>query len=255
MVKHLTTFFLRLAAIFTLLAPIKAHAQEPEIDLSASLSKLSLQKADSLFSTKNLNEAYEIYQGLLFERQVYSPQMLLKMASYCELQNDYTFALYYLNRYYVLNPGISVREKIQDLAVNQSLVGYTFSELDFLIFLFYQYYIFINATLLLGTLTFLGIIIFRRYKRKPLIYYHLFFIAFITATLILTNFGYLYRRGIIKKDNTYLFGGPSAGAGVKFIVSKGHKLVVREKNDIWWKVIWKDQEVWCLEENLLMLEN
>jgi cell filamentation protein len=43
--------------------------------------------------------------------------------------------------------------------------------------------------------------------------------------------------------------------GVGQFVEKGNKLVVSDKNDIWYKVEWQGQTSWINEKNILLIEN
>jgi len=217
--------------------------------------KRLVQIADSGFSRRRYQEAFTIYDFILKERGQYSPQMLLKMSAYSEGSGNATQALYYLNLYYLLNPNGDVRQKIEDLATANALQGYVFSELDYLIFLYNQYFVYICSFHLLMALLFLGIMVYRKWKGLALIYNPLFFIVFLLAAGFTANFGQIYRRGIIASEHAMLMQGPSGGSDFVQYVEKGNKLVVSDKNDIWYKVEWQGQSSWINEKNLLLIEN
>src|SRR5690554_4430045 len=78
-------------------------------------SEPALQKADSLFATKNYQEALVIYKEILEDDQAFSPAMLLKMAFISEGLGDYSGTTLYLSKYYDYNPSSQVPEKIRQL--------------------------------------------------------------------------------------------------------------------------------------------
>lgn len=218
-------------------------------------SRRILTVADSGFARRRYSEAYQQYNYLLQRREVYTPQMLLKMAAFSETDNNYTLALYYLNLYYLLNPSSEVRQKIEDVAATYNLGGYTFSELDYFIFLYNQYFVYISSTHVAIATLFLLIMAWRRYKGKALMYYPFFFLGFLLAGIFTANFGLLYRRGIVANDNTLLMEGPSVAASVEGTLDKGHKVIIKDKTDIWYKVEWQGKEAWLNRKNVLLIEN
>src|SRR5690554_1345453 len=88
----------------------------------------TLQKADSLFATKNYQEALVIYKEILQEDQAFSPAMLLKMAFISEGLGDYPGTTLYLSKYYDYNPSPQLPEKIKELTNQTSLSGYAISD-------------------------------------------------------------------------------------------------------------------------------
>jgi uncharacterized protein YgiM (DUF1202 family) len=181
--------------------------------------------------------------------------MLLKMAAFSESENDYTLALYYLNLYYLLNPSPEVRQKIEDLAALHNLGGYNFSELDYFLFLYNQYFVYISSFHVGVAFLLLLIMVWRRWKGRALMYFPFFLMGFLVAGTFTANFGLLYRRGIVALDQSILMEGPSVAASVEGTLDKGHKVVIKDKTDIWYKVEWQGQEAWVNRKNILLLEN
>ncbi len=214
-----------------------------------------LAVADSGFARRRYAEAYQQYRYLLQERGLYSPQMLLKMSAYTESANDFTLALYYLNLYYLHNPSLEVRQKIEDLATFNSLSGYVFSELDYFLFLYNQYFIYICSFHVGMAFLFLGIMVYRKWRGRLMMYNPLFFLAFVLASAFTANFGLLYRRGIVAADQAMLMQGPSSGSDFVQHLNRGHKLVIKDQTDIWYKVEWQGSTSWINKKNLLIIEN
>lgn len=252
-----------LLTAFLFLASLEASAATPRgsgrikplpFDSTGSSRKI-LTVADSGFARRRYKEAYAQYVYLLNNRKLYTPQMLLKMAAFAETDANYTLALYYLNLYYLLNPSGEVRQKIEDLAAQYNLTGYVFSELDYFIFLYNQYFVYISSAYVVLTLLFAAIMAWRRYKNKALMYYPFFFFGFLLAGILTANFGLLYRRGIIANDASILMEGPSVAATLEGGLDKGHKVVIKDQTDIWYKVEWQEKEAWVNKKNLLLIEN
>src|SRR5690554_5525726 len=88
----------------------------------------SLAKADSLFKSKNYQEALVIYESILDEDQSYSPAMLLKMAFISEGIGDFSKTILYLSKYYDHNPSQQIPNKIKELTHQASLSGYSITD-------------------------------------------------------------------------------------------------------------------------------
>jgi hypothetical protein len=91
---------------------------------------IKLQKADSLFNTKNYQEALEVYEDILYNEESFSPAMLLKMAFISEGKGDFGKGSFYLAKYYDVNPQPRVITKIKSLTEQGSLMGYELSDRD-----------------------------------------------------------------------------------------------------------------------------
>lgn len=181
--------------------------------------------------------------------------MLLKMAAITEPARDYTSTLYYLNLYYVQNPNPAVKGKILELAERHELKGYDLTEVDYFLFLYFHYYHYILATILAFAIILLAGMIWRRLQKKPLVYYPLFFIVSVTVAVALVNLSNLYRRGIISGKRVYLMEGPSSGAPLLSVVGQGHKVLIKEKTDMWFRIDWNGKDAYINRSNLLVLEN
>ena len=66
------------------------------------------------------------------------------------------------------------------------------------------------------------------------------------------NFGLDRPRGILISDNTYIMEDPSSAADLVEITGKGHKVKIKGKKDVWYKIEWKDEIAWVRENNLIM---
>src|SRR5690606_12075986 len=92
--------------------------------------KQTLEKADSLFNSKNYQEALVIYKHILQKEEAFSPAMLLKMAFISEGVGDFPSTTLYLSKYYDHNPSPQIPNKIKELTNQGSLWGYTISDRD-----------------------------------------------------------------------------------------------------------------------------
>src|SRR5688572_28551576 len=96
--------------------------------------------ADSLFNKGKYLEVLTVYKKILEEGREYSPKMLLNMAYTEEALNRFTQPMYYLNQYYQLLPSRTVLKKMEEVAIANGLVGYTYKDSDFFITQFRKYY-------------------------------------------------------------------------------------------------------------------
>ena len=78
-------------------------------------------------------------------------------------------------------------------------------------------------------------------------------IVFLASLFALVNFGKDYNRGVIIKNNTFIMEAPSAGANLIDITSKGHKVVVSGKKDVWYKIEWQGQDGYVKAKNVKLL--
>ena len=106
-----------------------------------------LNAADSLFGEEKYTEALELYLSL-FEDGFSTSSMLLKMAYVADATGNYSFALYYLDRYYKVSGDRLAIGKIKDLAEANDLDGYVYSDIDYLAAVFSRYKIVVFALIL-----------------------------------------------------------------------------------------------------------
>ena len=81
-----------------------------------------------------------------------------------------------------------------------------------------------------------------------------FFLLLLLGSLfVLANFGKDYNRGVIIKNNTFIMAAPSSGADLIDVTTKGHKVVVEGKKDVWYKIEWQGEEGYVKAKNVKLL--
>ncbi|MEM9824915.1 MAG: hypothetical protein AAF985_27775, partial [Bacteroidota bacterium] len=83
-------------------------------------------------------EALERYEEILNEGTA-SPAMLLKMAYIEDGLENFASSLFYLNAYFQKTGDRATLTKIEELAANNKLVGYNYSDID-IFFIFFKKY-------------------------------------------------------------------------------------------------------------------
>lgn len=207
-----------------------------------------------MFSQHNYTQALRIYEQLLSQKRIYSPQMLLKMAYIHEGLQQYTQSMHYLQLYYSKHPSRSVLRKMEEVGLQQHLSGYEYTDWNFFKTQFYKYYTQILELLLVGAAIVTTLLFIRWTKRKPisteaktgLLLYLLFLFYF-------ANFLSLDQEGIIRNGNVPIMTAPSAGAGLVATVSTGHKVNILGEEDIWYQIEWEDKTAYIRKNNLLLL--
>ncbi|WP_239693428.1 SH3 domain-containing protein [Rufibacter roseus] len=195
-----------------------------------------------------------IYEQLLDQEQVYTPQMLLKMAYIHEGLQQYTQSMKYLQLYYSKHPSRSVLRKMEEVGLEQQLEGYTYTDWDFFKTQFYKYY-----TQILNGLVFLAalglFIMLLRWRKKLYIrpYTKVIFFVYLVFIFYFANFLTLGKQGIIQSTNVPIMAGPSAGAALIASVGIGHKVDILGEEDIWYRIEWNDQTAYIRKNNLLLL--
>ncbi len=216
-------------------------------------SNPKLIEGDSLFNQNKFQEAFTIYNNILEENRQFSPKMLLKMAFIKENEGDFTNTLYYLNLYYLFKADKKVLDKMMDLASDNELKGYKFTDAEFF-YAFFQanlYYVFGGV---LATFLFLLVLIIKnKINKRDVLIPSIFLTSFIALFFFTINFGLDSHKGIITNDNTFLMDEPSAGANLVEKVGKGHRVEILSKNDIWYEILWDKEKVYIRENNLALI--
>jgi hypothetical protein len=211
-----------------------------------------LQLADSLFKQKKYTQSFDLYRQIQLEDQKASGAMLLKMAFIKEGLGDYTNALYFLNLYYLKTYNKRVLKKMENLAEQNKLSGYNYDDAEFFLNLYHQYQLQIDLFFLSLILLFFAYLMFQRRQNKavPLVQ-HLVFIALLIAVFSLNNFARERTKAIVVNSNIYLMKGPSPGSDVVDVVSKGHRVEILDRDDVWVKVSWNDEDAYIKAFNLV----
>ncbi|UII21405.1 hypothetical protein [Fulvivirga ligni] len=219
--------------------------------IAQSQVEQALVDADSLFQAQKFTESFKLYDHLLHTEKKSSPSMLLRMAYIKEGLGDYSLALYYLNLYYLQTSDKSALRKMEELAEKKNLEGYTFNDFEFIKSVFFKYFDYIVYSLMAISLLLMAVIY--RYKIKmefrPVVpaILNVLVLALLFYTL---NYGREYHKAIIIKSNTYIMDGPSAGAEVVDIVTKGHRLPTYKKTDVWTETEWNGKKAFIKTDKI-----
>lgn len=213
---------------------------------------VQLHRADSLFESKKYIESFEIYHQILDSSDQYSPRMLLRMAFIKEGLGDYTSALYYLNLFYFYNPDKEVLKKMEEIGLKYKLTGYNYTDLDYFISIYNEYYNYILISLIAFSLAyFIYMLVNRRTKSSLRPFY---FIVMLVVAFYVSNFNLTPPKGIIANSGVHLMSSPSAGATLVDIVDKGHRVTILSKEDIWYKINWNGTQAYIRENNLIKVD-
>lgn len=222
-----------------------------KVDVVSAKNGQKLAAADSLFALQKYTQSYRLYDSI-YSAGFVSPSMLMKMAFIQEGLGDYTMALYYLNDYYTITSNESVLEKMESLAEKHSLVGYDYSDSDYFISVYHEYYDQLLIALIAVSCIFLGGILYQKFRhRKKSVGNFVFFTISVLTLLAIINFGMGYHDGIITHPNTYIMSQPSSSSDVIEVVGKGHKIALQKDSDVWFKTEWNGQEAYIKKKNIL----
>jgi tetratricopeptide (TPR) repeat protein len=216
----------------------------------ADISKL--QKADSLFNTKNYQEAMTVYEDLLENDQSFSPAMLLKMAFISEGKGNYSKSTFYLTKYYDINPNPRVITKIKTLTSQSNLVGYTLSDRDrFFKFLTELQQEITSGLALLLVISLILLFIFKNKADKPKYYLPSFLLILMVFTA--NNFLEGTPTGIVTGSPTLIMDKPTAGGNLIRNVDPGHRVIIKSSKDVWYEILWGDQTAFVRKESISRL--
>lgn len=211
-----------------------------------------LQKADSLFATKNYQEALIIYEDLLHKEETYSPAMLLKMAFISEGKGDYSTGSFYLAKYYDLNPNPRVITKIKTLTEQSNLIGYELNDRDrFMKFLTDLQMEITSVFAFFMMLSLILLFVFRKKADKPR--YYLPSLLFILLTFVANNFLSVPNTGIVTGSPTLVMDKPTSAGKLVKVAYPGHRVVIKSSKDIWYEVFWGNQKAFIKKENITQL--
>lgn len=194
------------------------------------------EHADSLFVQKKYTQAFKIYDSLYHQSGLQSAQMLMRMAFIKEGLNDYTNAIYYLNRYHELTYDEKAIEKIASLAESHRLKGYTYDDRNFFETLFNRYKTAIMWALLGLALLIFGISMITWLRKRR------FAFSSLIAIILLSLAGYAisllpdFRKTGILTQEALLYQLPSSGSEVLEKAEKGRKVRILDEIDVWYVV-------------------
>ncbi|MCV9387255.1 SH3 domain-containing protein [Reichenbachiella ulvae] len=217
-------------------------------DLSADRALLH---ADSLFSEGKYTESFEIYDRLLEKENEATPQMLMKMAYIKEGLGNYSEALLYLNKYYLLTSNKQARYKMEEIASEYDLEGYKVTDFDFFKGIVNRHYMMSNAIVLGIALLLMTVVVYKKFKSKEnALPYAISLCVVLLVFFFISNFQLQREQVIISADHVYLMNGPSAGSDLIEVVKRGHRLTVLSEDDVWVKVDWMGSEAYIKQSKV-----
>ncbi len=179
--------------------------------------------------------------------------MLLRMAFIEEGLDNYATALYYLNQYYQLTANREVLDKMREIAEDQGLRGYEYSDSEFFRNIILRYKMLILSSLSGIALGLLIYILYLRQKKslsiQPLI---LQFVIVLLIVLVTNNF-FTASKAIISQNQTILMSGPSGGSEPIEVLERGHKVSIMEVDEVWVKITWSDIEGYVRKNRLMSI--
>lgn len=228
--------------------------------LSASLGGFAttstsnqIKQADSLFAAKLYTQSFDLYHQLFLEKK-YSEATLLKMAFIQEGLGHLSQSLYYLHLYYIISGDELALSKINEITRKYNLDGYEADETDSIFRVIQDNYSSIAGVIAAFAILFLSMFVYQKKKHdnqpNSLAFLSLLFLGILFA---FANLVTPATRGIITASPVYLMKGPSSGAPVAAIVEEGHRLKILDRQDVWLKVAWKDEEVFIKENQVLKI--
>lgn len=219
---------------------------EPE----ASVLLADLAKADQAYQQHNYTLAYNTYTQILEKDRFASQRMIIRMAYCLEATGQYALAIYYLNLSYFYFPDVKVQKKIIEMAARYQLKGYTFSDFDYFLLLYNRYRL--SFAGVVAGLAFLVLLInlHRKIKKRSLTYKPIIFFLLCGISFFLFNQKSLYYRGIFISPVVRLMSAPSAGATLISQSKQGHRCLVSDSSDIWYKIELNGVISYTLKQNI-----
>lgn len=205
-----------------------------------------LLAADSLFQSKDYQEALVMYESILNQDQAFSPAMLLKMAFISEGMGDYSKTILHLSKYYEYNPSPQIPNKIKELTHQNSLVGYSMSDGEQFFSILLNNGQLITSVLALLLILSLVALVLKGFKRGYAVA-SLFLIGMVALS---NNFLQKPETGIVTGTPSLIMDYPSAGGNLIKQVGSGHRVVIKSSVDVWYKIGWGDQTAYVKKDQV-----
>jgi hypothetical protein len=224
-----------------------------QVSYSQSIEE-RLSKADALFNKKKYPDALRLYQELLNKDEYFTPAMLLKMSFISEGMGEYAGMMYYLCLYYAHEPEQNVLDRIAEMSEKYKLTGYAPHDADYVVYWTRRYHL---PLLFLSTLV-LGAVVYYFYtlkkRGKEVLFPSIALTVGLGVLFYLYNYGYDWKRGIVKQEKILLMDAPSAAAKVVSSIGKGHSVQIRRQDDIWYWVRFGEKEGYVRSANVFVIE-
>ncbi|MCC2546622.1 hypothetical protein LJY25_09225 [Hymenobacter sp. BT175] len=161
-------------------------------------------------------------------------------------------ALYYLSLAQARQPRKATWQKMAELAQNHRLTGYPDTWRQRLLITFRQYYYRLLQFLLIGAVVG-GLLLLMR-RRNTNWGWWAFYCFYLVAVGLYLNLLAPGRAGIVTRPRAALMGGPSAGADWLSTAAAGDRLVVQDRQDIWYRVLWRGKDAYIRQHDLIMVQ-
>ena len=229
------------------------YSAKPDFAETATSGE-ALAKADSLYNAKQYTQALDLYHSF-YQSGQYTPAMLLKMAHIQEGLGRLGESLFYLNIYFLATDDQQALKKMEELAKKNNLEGYETSETTRILSWLQEHYTPLAMSTVAVALLLLSLAYYLRKRQNPsAAFAGVLYFMVLTVLFVHINFTRAGLRGIVSDPQTYLMNGPSGGASVVAIIGEGHQLEIEGKKDVWYRVRWKERDVWVKESRLRTIE-
>jgi len=222
----------------------------PFLTITGQPEKL-FRKADSLFANQRFSDARNLYASLFFEQKKSTPANLLKLAFIEEGMENTVMSIFYLHQYYLFRPDAQVKAKIEEMATQNKLVGFSVDEADYAYFLYRVYGPYLELGLLAFAVLIFLFLLYRKINKVSLGYTPVFTFIFLVSAAYMLNFHIPYKRAVLSTDRIFLMSGPSAGSSVVDVLTKGHRVEWIGESDIWYEIKWNEKKGWVKKSELL----
>ncbi|MGL4630921.1 MAG: hypothetical protein ACRCVT_06920 [Leadbetterella sp.] len=221
--------------------------------LAISLYAQNLERADSLFNAKKYSDAAKIYEAEFEKSGTDKMAISLKLAYISEVYGDFAKLQYYLNYRYNLGPSDIIYNKIDEVAIDNKLLGYEKSDANFLILFFKQYYVYVLYFLIAIGLIVLSIFYNKFRKRESIRLRHKFLYGFYLIGLVfLINISYFIDSGVVKEEAFYR-DFPTSGAELKGSILPGNKVNIMGESNDWLRIFWNKHFVYIKKSHVWQL--
>ncbi|PJJ61052.1 tetratricopeptide repeat protein [Hymenobacter chitinivorans] len=210
----------------------------------------AISRADSLFFRNQYEAAYPLYRQEL-RRGLTSPRVLLRMAYIQEGLGHYPAALYYLSLAHRRHPTYATWRKMTELAQSYRLAGYPDTWKTKLLITFRRYYYTGLQGLLLGAVL-AGVFLLVRHRASRFLW--LSYGLYLLGVGFYLNFLRPSTIGLVARPHAALMGGPSAGAAWLTTARAGDRLLVRDQQDIWYRVEWRNRDAFIRRNDVLLVD-
>ncbi|TGE28106.1 hypothetical protein [Hymenobacter metallicola] len=173
------------------------------------------------------------------------------MAYIQEGLGHYPAALYYLSLAQRRKPTYATWHKMSELAQSYRLAGYPDTWRARLLITFRRYYYSVLQGLLLGAVLG-GVLLLVRYRTARAGW--LAYGVYLASVGFYLNFLRSSQVGLVAQPHAALMSGPSAGAAWLTTARAGDRLLVRDEQDIWYRVEWRNRDAYIRRSDLLVIQ-